>query len=384
MLATLRSECQKCTWELPADFTDINFHLIGTDTKPWLPPDSDELAIISPFVRDNALIKLLNTTDNAQLLLARDEELDGIKAETIGKFKLRKVLAEQAKTEDGEDANTRNSGLHAKAYILQKGWYTHLIMGSANASDRVMDPDVTVRNLEILVELRGLKSKVGGIDSLLSEKGLADILTDYQSPDPDEPKKQVSTEEKTLERVRGRLSQAVLALACKEIEGSWQLSLTASEQIDFEEAILQVWPLSIPRDRAVSAQALPAGGKVILETLSLEQVTTLIGFGLTLGKENLCFGLEVPIDSLPEGRDAAIMRLVVRNRDGFMRYLLMMLEDLSGTRRGKKRKNTRGKGDGHRIVGEDFPLFEILAKLFRPRPKKLDSRCATGEETLYR
>jgi len=133
MLATLRSECQKCTWELPADFTDINFHLIGTDTKPWLPPDSDELAIISPFVRDNALIKLLNTTDNAQLLLARDEELDGIKAETIGKFKLRKVLAEQAKTEDGEDANTRNSGLHAKAYILQKGWYTHLIMGSANA-----------------------------------------------------------------------------------------------------------------------------------------------------------------------------------------------------------------------------------------------------------
>jgi len=37
----------------------------------------------------------------------------------------------------------------------------------------------------------------------------------------------------------------------------------------------------------------------------------------------------------------------------------------------QERKNTRGKGDGHRIVGEDFPLFEILASSFARDPKSL-------------
>jgi hypothetical protein len=372
ILNKLGEECRKCIWELPSGFKEINFHILGVDSEPWLPPASDELAVISPFVREDALKALVNTTNNARFLFARSEELDNISHGTVGKFDYCAVLAEQAETGDSEDeAGTASNGLHAKAYLLRKGWYTHLFVGSANASDRVIAPDVKARNLEILVELSGLESKVGGIDKLLSEEGLTDILTPYQPPNPDEPKHMVSAAEKTLERIRERLSASALAISCAQIDDAWQLTLTADSSINLEDAALLVWPLTIPGERAVNGQALALGGGVVLETVATEQVTSLIGFALALGDEELRFGLEVPIDNPPLDRDAAIMRLIIRNRDGFLRYLLMMLEDLSGEFAGASIKHLRRTGGVLRFNIDDLPLFEMLARTFARDPASL-------------
>lgn len=373
MLDILGDESRKCEWELPAGFKDIGFHILGVDNRNWLPPPSDELAVISPFVREDALKALVNTTGKARFLLARSEELDNIGSETIGSFAYCTVLAEQAETGDSEDeTGTTGNGLHAKAYMLKKGWYTHLFVGSANASDRVIDPFVKVRNLEIMVELRGLASKVGGIDTLLSEEGLADILTLYQPPDPDEQRHTISAAEKALERVRDRLSTAVLAISCAQIDDAWQLTLTAEAPINLEDSALMVWPLTISRDRAVNGHSLESDAGVVLETVATEQVTSLIGFALSLGDEVLRFGLEVRLDNPPLDRDAAIMRLIVRNRDGFLRYLLMMLEDLSGIGAGTSTKQFRRTGgDGAGINSDDFPLFEMLSRTFVRDPASL-------------
>lgn len=375
MLNILGDECRNCIWELPAGFKDISFHILGVDSKHWLPPQSDELAVISPFVREDALKALVNTTNKARFLLARSEELDNIGSETIGSFDYCAVLAEQAEIGDSEDeAGTTGNGLHVKAYMLRKGWYTHLFVGSANASDRVIvdRSDIKVRNFEILVELKGLTSKVGGIDTLLSEDGLTDILTPYQPPNPDEPKHTVSAAEKTLERVRGRLSESVLAISCVQIDDAWQLTLTADSPINLEDTVLMVWPLTISRERAVNGHALASRGGVVLETVATEQVTSLIGFALSLGDEELRFGLEVQLDNPPKDREAAIMRLIVRNRDGFLRYLLMMLEDLSGVGEGTSTKQFRRTGgNGLGINSDDFPLFEMLARTFVRDPASL-------------
>ena len=256
--------------------------------------------------------------------------------------------------------------------MLRKGWYTHLFVGSANASDRVIAPDVKVRNLEILVELRGLVSKVGSIDTLLSEEGLADILTRYQPPGPDDPRHTVSAAEKTLARVRDRLSASVFAISCVKIDDAWQLTLTADSPIVLEESTLHIWPLTISRERAVDGHALTSGGGVVLEAVATEQVTSLIGFALALGNEELRFGLEVKLDNPPLDRDAAIMRLIVRNRDGFLRYLLMMLEDMSGAGEGASTKKFRRAGvNGNGINSDDFPLFEMLSRTFVRDPASL-------------
>jgi hypothetical protein len=111
---------------------------------------------------------------------------------------------------------------------------------------------------------------------------------------------------------------------------------------------------------------------VVLETVATEQVTSLIGFALSLGDENLRFGLEGTLDNPPQDRDAAIMRLIVRNRDGFLRYLLMMLGDLSGVGEGASNKQFRRTGgNGLGINTDDFPLFEMLSRTFVRDPASL-------------
>ena len=71
-------------------------------------------------------------------------------------------------------------GLHAKAYIIEDGWKTTLYLGSANATSPSL---MSGANVEILAELTGYKSAVGGIDALLGDDGLQEYLIDYVSPD---------------------------------------------------------------------------------------------------------------------------------------------------------------------------------------------------------
>ena len=38
--------------------------------------------------------------------------------------------------------------------------------------------------------------------------------------------------------------------------------------------------------------------------------------------------LNLPVDNMPEGRNAAVLRTIVANREGFLRYLLLLLQDM--------------------------------------------------------
>lgn len=67
-------------------------------------------------------------------------------------FERTRILTEQAALGDSEDDRSGGEvGLHAKVYIQQRGWGgsdTHIILGSANATDRVVTPGVQARSLE--------------------------------------------------------------------------------------------------------------------------------------------------------------------------------------------------------------------------------------------
>ena len=93
------------------------------------------------------------------------------------------MLHEAAETEDGEEADgdsVAEVGLHAKAYVYRQGPRTHVVLGSANATDAAL---LRGDNVELLAELSGPARKVGKPEDLLQPEkqgGLGSLLVALQ------------------------------------------------------------------------------------------------------------------------------------------------------------------------------------------------------------
>jgi hypothetical protein len=172
----LADEMLRTPWELPGKFESLAFHTLGLTKKAWMPKPSKRLAVISPFVAAHALDSLAMTSQEPVALISRPDELARIPKSSLERFATVKVLHESAETDDGDDTVATKQptrGLHAKAYIIEDGWKTTLYLGSANASIPSL---ISGANVEVLAELTGLKSAVGGIDALLGDDGLQEYL----------------------------------------------------------------------------------------------------------------------------------------------------------------------------------------------------------------
>lgn len=176
-------ELHRVQWELPDGFDKLTFYLPGTKAYDWEPPMANRMAVISPFCSDEALRALTRKTKAADALISRPESLSALKKETLELFTQCLHLDDAAETEDGEEDHAIElpiaTGLHAKVYLFETRFYsdyTHVIMGSANATNAALNAS---KNVEILVELVGRKSKVGGIDELLGADGLGEYLVDF-------------------------------------------------------------------------------------------------------------------------------------------------------------------------------------------------------------
>lgn len=374
LLESLVQDARQADWEYPPGFTDLKFHALGLDDRAWLPDASKELAVISPFIRAGALRRLLGTTEQARLLVARPEELDVIPADVVQAFDAAKVLSEQAASGDSEDTPLNvDSGLHAKLYVLQAGWggsETHIILGSANATDRVMVPGVAARSLELLVELIGKRRIVGGIDDLFAADGLGGVLTDYSGAvdalaDPDR-----LVSEKLLERVRQRIADAGWSIKCVHADGGWALALSAALALDLEDVEVRAWPLTVDSSRAVLIRS-GAAEPLSLGVFAAEEVTSLLGFTIRMADQAVSFAIEARVDGLPPDRDAAIDRRIISDPRKFVQYVLMLLGSLAviGGEAGGGLWAWGGGGlDGWR----EPALFDLLAKAYARDPKQIE------------
>lgn len=178
-------ELHRVQWELPDGFDELTFYLPGTKAYDWEPPMANRMAVISPFCSDEALRALTRKTKAADALISRPESLSALKKETLELFTQCLHLDDAAETEDGEEDDAIEqplaTGLHAKVYLFETRYYsdyTHVIMGSANATNAALNAS---KNVEILVGLVGRKSKVGGIDELLGADGLGEYLVDFDT-----------------------------------------------------------------------------------------------------------------------------------------------------------------------------------------------------------
>lgn len=360
--ATLGDELRRTPFDLPTGWSEVGFHVLGRQRRKWSPPWSTQMAVISPFLTAGALDTLCSATAQPSVLISRPDSLAALSAEQRGRFTRCCVLHDAAESEDGEEnASLDTLGLHAKALILRSGWDTKLFVGSTNATTAALEG----HNLEVWAELTGKRSQVGGINELLGDAGLGSLLVDF---DPTTPVASIDSDkalaEKALEDARATLIRARLGVRCEPDGDSWLLLLTVETPLLLGGVAMSAWPLSVREEHAAACAALAGGTEVPLGRIAAADITGMTGFVLQEGKFVLRFALNLPIEGLPAERDQAIVRRVILNRDGFLRYLLLLLGDLGDG------GSTGGRGDaglggwGHWGPGVGATLLEELVRAF--------------------
>ena len=375
----LADELLRTDFELPENFDDISFHVHGLGGRRWQPWESDELAVISPFCDDTALGDLAGSSKNPVALVSRAEELDTLSTETLDLFSSVRVLEESAETEDGEDTTESPAtlrGLHAKAYVMKTGRDTTLALGSANATRPGLLND---RNVEFVAELTGKGSRVGKVEDLLGENGFGDILTDYVRQDEAKKTDPAELEAKqALDAARLALSEAEIIVRCtaEDESDAWRLTLCSKNPISLDGiAELKVWPITVSASNGTNATGLSLGHEIQMGPCALASVTGFVAFEATAAamKQQTRFVLNLSLEGLPEDRDAAVMRTIVSNQDGFLRYLALLLADLGedsvlpGLDGGKFNWSKLGGKGGN----GDMAILEHLVRALAREPDRL-------------
>lgn len=369
-------EIHRVQWERPEGFDELAFYLPGTKGFEWEPPMANRMVVISPFCSDEALQTLVKQTKAADALIARPESLSGLKKDTLALFSQCLHLDEAAETEDGEEDNPIDqplaTGLHAKVYLFETRYYTHVVMGSANATNAALKAP---KNVEILVGMVGRKSKVGGIDELLGADGLGEYLVAFDITKETVIDTERQQAEEHIEKARALLSEADLSIKCVNAlkENLWALTLIG--QIPSLEGIVSAtaWPITVTRDFAVNISESNAD-EVKLGEFSASSVTGLIAFELKTNHPDVSarFVLNLPVAGIPDERNSAILQTVISNQAGFIRYLLLLLGDESAAG-----LLEYGTGSGlakwlSRLAdGEDIPLLEELIRAYSRYPDRL-------------
>lgn len=372
-------EIYRVKWDFPEGFEALAFYLPGIKGFEWEPPTANRMVVISPFCSDGALQNLVKRTKTADALISRPESISNLKNKTLALFSQCLHLDEAAEIDDGEEDNPTDqllaTGLHAKVYLFETHHYsdfTHVIMGSANATNAALNAS---KNIEILVGIVGRKNKVGGIDELLGVDGLGAYLVAFDTAKETEIDAKLQEAEEFVEKARSLLSEANLSITCGHALNDSLWALVLIGVIPSLDGIISTtaWPITVTQDFATSILESNTD-EIKLGEFSASSVTGLIAFELkTIHPEvSVRFVLNLPITGIPKERISAIMQSVISNQDGFIRYLLLLLGDDSATG-----FLDSGKGFGsskwlYRLAsGEDIPLLEELARTYSRYPDRL-------------
>ena len=385
-------------WELPEGYDNMHFYLPGDKQHDWHPPESKRLAIISPFCSDRVLADFCGNSHTAVALVSRSEELGKLNPKTCALFTDCFHLDEAAETIDGEgqerEYEVAATGLHAKAFVFETDTRpptTRLVVGSANATNAALKNH---KNVEILVELVGRTRNVGGLKELLSDDGLGEFLQHYIPSDEHEPDSDRVAAEKEIDSIRHLLATTELSIECKKLPDTeqWELYLIGALPFFSGLAGAYAWPVTVNENDGVSL--LDAKGsaaeknsvKLRLGSFAAASITGLIAFHLKskYSEVSARFVLNIPVDNLPVERDSAVLHTIISNRDGFLRYLLLLLStDTLATVLESSAKFGNSWFD-LLAAGEDVPLLEEMSRAYSRAPARLEELASLIEEiTLH-
>ena len=369
----LAEDIRRAEWSLPEPFESVSFAVNGLGGKPWCPEPCVRLGVVSPFCDDQTL-SLLAGLPSAEkpIFIGRADELAQVSGDTLDRFARVSVLDEMAATEDGEEADaTALQGLHAKAFVAERGWDTAITVGSGNATRPAL---LTGGNVEIFATLTGKRSRVGSVEEILGEKGFGRLTRPFVRDEMSTADAAQRATEARLDLARREICQNGLTLRCERAEPNtdgapaWRVWLAPSKPLSLAGiGVLRVWPITRGEGHARDVLGpLRQGQSVDLGAMPLVDLTRFLACHLTDETKNVSvlFSTGLMIEGLPAERHAAILRWVIDSKDAFFRYLRLLLSEL-GDPFAAALAAQDGSGQGAwRAANDDAPILEEMVRAF--------------------
>lgn len=334
-IAQLADAIATVSWELPSDVREIRFHPYGIPRFQPEPLDTlfDGIrhAIISPFLSEDGVRRILPLQSRDITVLSRREQLDRLTVETLGRINA--LILDDAANDDNADTDpstpTQRSepliGLHAKAYVLDRRSGSHLFIGSANATEAAFGG-----NVELLVEFEGPQPKLG-VAALLGENAPLRALTIPFEPMGGESPSDDETADHALESTLRELAARHYYAQVLQVDDDSGNIAPGSE---YRMRLRADGPLTVPEGvtaratlltRPASSAPVP-GEAVYFEQLALTDITAFIIIRVSDARD-VTRAAVVPavLDGDIPGRQDAVIAKQLSDRAAFMRLLALLL-----------------------------------------------------------
>lgn len=381
------------SWPEGCEEEQCRFWFGGLDGKAVSPFGRmrDKALVVSPFLSPSIVRNFLGHTKELHLV-SRPECLQELPPDTLGDCKSVSFLAPELGAESDDEAalletNEVLEGLHAKLFVVDRGWDASVFSGSFNATAHAFR-----HNVEFMVELGGKRS-LFGVDKFLGqtkgETSFADLLKAY-----DRGAEQVLADpalqqlDDIIHKTKRALATAGPRLVVTKAEGVDLFDLTmhwsSTPQWPNGSVEIRAWPITQQADRA---QLLDK--QIVFSRLSFAGLTPLMAFTITArvgeSKREASFVMNLPLEGAPEDRQDRIVRSLIVNRDQLLRYILFLLAsgDEASASSGELRKLLDASGDFPDRAQSHPHLLETMLRALHRGPAQLE-RVSSLLEVLRR
>lgn len=333
-------------WERPSDVRRLRFHpygIPGVSSQPLHDLfDGIRHAVISPFLSDGGISRVIPPRSESITVLARREQLDRLNASTLDRIDA--LILDDAANDDEtfidpipNETSAASAvaprpeplvGLHAKAYVLDRRSGSHLFIGSANATDAAFGG-----NIEMLVEFEGPQPKLG-VAALVGEESALRTLTIPFEPEgnAETPPDEVADHalEQTLRSLAARRYYAKAevqegdgeTLNPSEVHSTYCITLSADGAVTIPPHVSARMTLLT---RPANAKAVP-GDPVIFERLALTDITPFVVLRITDERDvSRSTVVAAALDGDVDGRRDAVIARQLADRSAFMKLLALLL-----------------------------------------------------------
>lgn len=289
-----------------------------------------ELVVMSPFLT-GSVIEGFNDSGKTlagttRTLITRRSELPKIKGGKATNFNVYvmkdDIIDGESSISDGDDKQPeREPGkqdIHAKIYVRRKDSTTDLYLGSMNASYAAINS-----NVEMMVRLQTKRGVLNGekfLDEIMGDDRNGEgkknpfelaVLDDINDLDDTSVQDNVEQMIKQICRIR-------MTAAAELKDGKYDVHISAD--IDSKMEGVLVRPLRSNKE----SELLPEMELTALDTLQLSEFYVV---SATIDDCTLERVIMIPTSGIPEGRNAEIIKNVIKTKNQFIEYVAFILGD---------------------------------------------------------